>query len=79
MALLLEKRLTRKKEARIITGIESKTANFRASTREKPKNKPAAKVIPERETPGISAILCASPIKNASLYDNSLIFFAPRF
>ena len=59
--------------AKIITGKDNKKENLLANLILNPNNKLAVKVIPDLETPGIMATLCAIPINNDLLVDNSLI------
>ena len=47
-------------------GTSRKNEKRAAESRSRPRNRPAVIVIPERETPGISARLCAAPIASAS-------------
>ena len=46
-------------------GVASRKANRAASLCESPMSRPPPIVAPEREKPGISAIACAAPTKNA--------------
>ena len=46
-------------------GIRSRNENRAAASRSSPENRPAVIVTPERDTPGISARICDSPISVA--------------
>ena len=51
-------------------GVASRKAKRAASSFERPTSRPPAIVAPEREKPGISAIACAAPTKNATTPGN---------
>jgi hypothetical protein len=59
----------------------NKNENLQAAWRDKPRNRPAVIVMPDREVPGTSASTCARPINNAIgkvTACSSAIFFRRR-